>query len=248
MANDIRIPPAVSLAFERIAYKICELAKLDHDEWQMQVHELRTHLQERWKEGIELGLSTEKAEERALVLFGSPQAIAKSLRKPLFTRLLTYKRFRSERLLTFLAAFVFYSWLQVLDVHYRAYLNDDTVELSNVMLPFSWQFFTDGLGTFFIGLIAVLSVVVIQWQPANENKWSGLFVARYVLFIGIALAIIDLAVKPSYLTWQTFQIYESYLFYNGYCVLHILAMLLGWLGVACLSIELLARPGQLSAK
>jgi len=246
MANDIRIPPAVSLAFERVAYQVCVFAKLDYDDWYLHVHELRTHLQERWKEGIEIGLSTDKAEEHALAMFGNPRAIAKSLRKPWLVRLLNYKRFRSERLLTFLAAYVFFSWMQVLDVHYRHYLDSNSLDPDTIMLPFSLEFFTDGLGTFFVGILTVLSVGVIQWEPMFANaKWNQFFLIRHILMVVIVFSTFELAVKPCVLTLQTFQNYDSDLSYQGYCVLHLLGVVFGWLGVACLASELFGLPAKL---
>jgi hypothetical protein len=223
MAAEIRIPPAVQLTFERVAYRVCLLAKLDHDEWQFQVLELKAHLQSRWREGIEQGLSTDQAEERALQMFGELQTVAKSLRKPWLVRLLQYKNMRSERLLVFLSAYVFYAWMQVLDVHYRHYLNNEDVSLDQVMLPFNWGFFTEGMGTFFVGLLAVVSVLAV-------------------------FAIIQLGLKPAILTWNTFRLYEAYLFYQGYCVLHVLAALAGWFGIACLTAELFGWNKRASQK
>jgi hypothetical protein len=249
MANDIRIPPAVSLAFERVAYRICILAKLDYDEWHLQVRELKLHLQERWKEGIENGLNTERAEAHALAVFGNPADVAKSLRKPWLVRLLQYKNMRSERLLVFLSAYVFYAWMQVLDVHYRHYLNNEDVSLDQVMLPFSWGFFTEGMGTFFVGLLAVVSVLAVQWRPVFAKKhWKTLLQARYACFAPIVFAFIQLGLKPAILTWNTFRQYEAYLFYQGYCVLHVLAVLAGWFGIVCLTAELFGWNKRFSQK
>ncbi len=249
MANGIRIPPAVSLAFERVAYQVCILAKLDHDEWHLQISELKMHLQERWQEGIENGLSTGRAEAHALAIFGNPADVAKSLRKPWLVRLLQYKNMRSERLLVFLSADVFYAWMQVLDVHYRHYLNNEDVNLDQVMLPFSGGFFTEGMGTFFIGLLAVVSVLALQWRPVfAKSHWKTLSLARYVFLVPIAFALIQLGLKPAILAWDTFRLYESYLFYQGYCVLHVLAVLTGWFGIVCLMAELFGWNNRSSQK
>jgi len=248
MAVEARIPPAVQLTFERVAYRVCLLAKLDHDEWQFQVLELKAHLQSRWREGVDQGLSTDQAEERALRMFGDLQTVAKSLRKPWLVRLLRYKNMRSERLLVFLSAYVFYAWMQVLDVHYRHYMNNQDVNLDQVMLPFSWGFFTEGMGTFFVGMLAVVSVLAVQWRPVfAKSHWKTLSQIRYLAYVPIAFAIIQLGLKPALLTWDTFRLYEAYLFYQGYCVLHVLAVLAGWFGIACLTAELFGwnkRSGQ----
>jgi hypothetical protein len=246
MSDNLRIPPAVNLAFEQVANRICEQAKLDFDTWHLHNHELVTHLQARWRDGIDRGLGTEAAEERALALFGSSAQVAKSLRQPLITRLLRYKRLRTERLLIFLAAYLFFSWMQVLDVHYRGDMDGKAIDLDRIMLPFSYEFFTDGMGTFFVGLLAVVSISAIQWKPGfAKAQWNQVFVVRYVLALIIAFSLFELAVKPTLLTWQTFRHYEPYLEYQGYCVLHVLGMIFGLLGVACVATELLGKPSQL---
>ena len=155
---------------------------------------------------------------------------------------------RSERLLVFLSAYVFYAWMQVLDVHYRHYMNNQDVNLDQVMLPFSWGFFTEGMGTFFVGMLAVVSVLAVQWRPVfAKSHWKTLSQIRYLAYVPIAFAIIQLGMKPALLTWDTFRLYEAYLFYQGYCVLHVLAVLAGWFGIACLTAELFGwnkRSGQ----
>jgi len=82
MASDSRIPPGVTLAFEKAATQICNDAKLDYDEWPLRAYETVTHLQERWRDGILKGLSTDEAERQALNAFGKLSAVARSLRKP----------------------------------------------------------------------------------------------------------------------------------------------------------------------
>ncbi len=245
MTDLLRIPPAVNLSFERLANQICEQAKLDYDTWHLHSHELVTHLQARWREGIEKGLSTDAAEERALTLFGKPSDVAKALRKPWLTRLLNYKRFRTERLLVFLAAYVFYAWMQVLDVHYRHHMDGAQIDVDKIMLPFTPQFFTEGMGVFFVGIATVLAVVAIQWKPIYTNQKLNQFLQiRYALLALVAFSLFELSVKPCALTLETFQKYESYLFYQGYCVLHILGVIFGWLGVACLAVELFGKPSH----
>lgn len=244
MANDFRVPPAVSLTFEKAATDICNRAKLDYDEWPLQAHEFVTHLQERWKEGIEKGLTTEDAEARALALFGDPAATAKALRKPWLRRVLSYERYRPERHLLFLVAYVFHAWLTVLDVHYRTFYNHQNPDLNTILLPFQLRFFVDGLGMFFVGLTGVAAVMLIQWLPKTWNAWVySALCLKGVLWSVVIFAACILLTKPSYWAYETFRLYENYFFYQGFCVLHLLAIPLAWLGAACLISEACNYPG-----
>jgi hypothetical protein len=139
--------------------------------------------------------------------------------------------------------------MQVLDVHYRHYYDGNSVDLNQVMLPFSIEFFTEGLGTFFVGLVVVVSVGVIQWHPTFANQsWNKVFLARYALMLVIFFALFELVVKPTELTIETLRNYEGYSAYVGYCVLHILGVLCGWLGATCLASELFGEGGHFRRK
>ena len=120
-----RIPPAVNEAFVSLAAEVCDRARMDYDEWMVNSQELVFHLQERWREGVELGLNTDDAKSRAFKLFGSPSSVAKSLRKPWLMRLLYYKRFRSERFGFFILAFFLYTWLVIIDKHWVELISKD---------------------------------------------------------------------------------------------------------------------------
>ena len=261
MASDSRIPPGVTLAFEKAATQICNDAKLDYDEWPLRAYETVTHLRERWRDGILKGLSTDEAERQALNAFGKLSAVARSLRKPWPVRILVHQRYRPERFFLFLVAYVFFSWLSVLDVHYRAFLDGKAVDLSRLMLPFNndyypsfvhifssinLPFFVDGLGTFFVGLAALASVVAIQWQSNFKNPLlNQILLSRYLLSLVALFTIGMIAIRPVYLTWDTFKHYQDDLFYQGYCLLHIASIFLGWFGAACLISELLDFPGMI---
>src|ERR1039458_7218260 len=189
MASDLRVPPGVTQAFEEKATQICNDAKLDFDEWPLRAYEAVTHLQERWRKGIRMGLGTDEAERQALNSYGDPSVVARSWRKAWHKRMLFHQRYRPERFFLFFVAYVFFSWLAVLDVHYRAYLDGKDADLPRLMLPFDPafqatrklpsvaqfvhslqpRFFVDGLGTFFVGLAAMASVVAIQWQSNFKN-------------------------------------------------------------------------------
>jgi len=111
------------------------------------------------------------------------------------------------------------------------------------MLPFQWHFYVDGLGTYFVGLAAVVSVLLIQWQTNFKSGWvNQIFRARYLLAIVVAFALGMLALIPTYLTALTFKNYENYFFYQGYCGLHVVAIFIGWVGAACLISEFWGLP------
>ena len=105
-----RVPPAVSLNFERLVMEVCNRAKLDFDDWPLEARELLNHLETRWREGIERGLSTEAAEERAILLFGGADQVAKSLRRPWLKRVLFYRRYRAERYFWILGVTAIKAW------------------------------------------------------------------------------------------------------------------------------------------
>jgi hypothetical protein len=264
MASDLRVPPGVTQAFEEKATQICNDAKLDFDEWPLRAYEAVTHLQERWRKGIRIGLGTDEAERQALNSYGEPSVVARSWRKAWHKRMLFHQRYRPDRFFLFLVAYVFFSWLAVLDVHFRAYMDGKDVDLPQVMLPFNsrafdqnekypplaqivsslrLEFFVDGLGTFFVGLAALASVVTIQWRPNFKNPLlNQIFVSRYLLWVVALFAVGMLTIRPVYLAWDTFKHYEGYLFYQGYCLLHIGGIFLGWFGAACLISEFLDFP------
>ena len=240
MDSGERIPPAVSLAFERLASEVCERAALDYDEWPLKAHELATHLQEKWREGVGLNLSTDAAQQRAIEAFGPVKAVAKSLRRPWLLRILTYRRYQTERVVIFLAASFFIAWLTVLDVYYRQELDGKPVDLAEVMLPFSAANFLHGLGGFYIGFIAWGTARLIRWQPPTQRPaLAALCQARYLAGALLLFPIFHLAVRPTYLTIVTFRFFARDFLYIGFCGLHMLGVVVGLMGLACLGAELL---------
>ena len=109
MADELRVPPSVTMAFEGAATQICNDAKLDYDEWPLRAYETVTHLQERWRKCIQDGMGTDEAERQALRSFGDFSVVARSHRKPWHVRMLIHQRCRADRFFFFLAAYVFFS-------------------------------------------------------------------------------------------------------------------------------------------
>ena len=277
-AREQRIPGGVTLTFQRSVAQVCDEAKLDSDEWTLRFCEGVLHLQERWRDGIEGGLSTEEAQRQVLVSYGDPLAVGKSWRKPWYFRVLFQERYRTTRYLFFLFAYVLFSWLIVLDVHYRfamdAFDDSDRYQfrrqissyIYRLMLPFDPSrfdpndrypsvrqlissvnpgYFMNGMGTFLMGLLAMASTMVVRWKPNFKNsRLNHTFVLRYLLALIPLFTIIMLSVWPTYLTWVTFVHSELDVFDQSYCVIHVCAMILGWIGAACLVSELFDLPGM----
>ena len=267
MGDELRVPPSVTMAFEGAATQICNDAKLDYDEWPLRAYETVTHLQERWRKCIQDGMGTDEAERQALRSFGDLSVVARSHRKPWHVRMLIHQRCRADRFFFFLAAYVFFSWLAVLDVHFRGYLDGKPPDMAGIMLPFNPnaldgnerypsplkiiasiepRFFIEGLGTFFVGLAAVASVVAIHWRSNFKNRLlNQIFLSRYLLSVVAIFAVVMLSIWPAYLTWKTLKLHTPDLFYQGYCLLHISGIFLGWFGAACLISELFDFPGMM---
>lgn len=102
--NEQRIPPAVTFHFEKIIALVAEHARLDAAEWAIRSHELMGQLEHRWHEGVELGLSTDAAQQRALELFGDPEAVGRRFRKHWRFNLLFARNWRLVRIVIFLVA------------------------------------------------------------------------------------------------------------------------------------------------
>lgn len=97
-----RIPPAVSFRFEQIIAQAAEHAGLEPTEWAIRSHELMSQLEHRWREGIDMGLSTDAAEQRAIELFGDPAAVGRRYQKPMEVNLLYSRAWQVARILLFL--------------------------------------------------------------------------------------------------------------------------------------------------
>ena len=220
---------------------------MDYDEWLVNSQELAFHLQERWREGISLGLSTDAAQSRAIELFGDPIIVAKSLRKPWLERLLFYDRFRPERYGVFILAFFFYTWHTILDTHWRELIqNMDGVDVTpfKILLPFTNDFYTDGVGAMFVGFAASACVVSSKWQPHFNRHWlNRLMVVRHLALLMAGYAFFLLAVRFPYLAYTNLpELFHRYSDYSKilvpFAILHLLGIALGWFGSFCLLLEI----------
>ena len=172
MESEARVPPAVTVAFERLALSICEEAKLDFSEWASKTHELVGHLQELWREGVELGLNTDASEARALELFGTMENVGKALRPPWIRRYLFLERYRGQRYAMFMTAAVVSSYFGAV----RMILSSPgSYEVGSV------QFFYL-LGTSLNGACSLGALAAIQWAPRIRSRLlKCLFACRWIL-------------------------------------------------------------------
>ena len=219
--SDLRVPPAVTFRFERCVAAICHYAKLDDYEWPLKARELLSHLQARWREGVENGLSDEAAEQRALELFGPSKSVAKSLRQPWWRRLLFYQNHRQHRLLTFLAASLFGTLL----------LGMAHIFLAKEAVPDAAQM----IGSFTNSFIALGSLLAVKWRPTGPAWLRGVLLIRHGLWFFIGVGWLNVAGNP-------LVALGLYLRLNwGILALPVLlvAILFGWLGAACFGSEVL---------
>ncbi|MFA6546191.1 MAG: hypothetical protein WCS99_17360 [Limisphaerales bacterium] len=100
--DELHIPPAVTFHFEKIIALVAEHAQLEPTEWAIRSHELMGQLEHRWREGIDMGLSTDAAERRALELFGDPGAVGRRFKKRWEVNLLFSYGWRVARIVLFL--------------------------------------------------------------------------------------------------------------------------------------------------
>ncbi len=248
MPGNSRIPPAINEVFVQIASQVCDRSRMDYDEWLVNSQELVFHLQERWREGISLGLSTDAAQSRAMEMFGDPIIVAKSLRKPWLERLLFYDRFRPERYGFFILAFFFYTWHTILDTHWRDLVNNVDVTPFQILLPFNnTRFYSDGVGAMFVGFAASACVVLSKWQPHYKTRLlNQLMMARHVALLLAGYACFLLIVRFPYLAYTNLpELFHRYSYYSKilvpFSILHLVGIALGWFGSLCLFLEIWGR-------
>jgi hypothetical protein len=212
MPNDETVPPAFRLEFEQLANDVCDRARIDHNEWTLPTSELATHLQERWRDWRETGLSKEAARQRVLELFGSPSDVAKSLKRPWYLRVLVYERYRPHRYFLFLAAYMLLSWVVVLHTlaklgiaatedqilpedGIQSVLTASTAGVLFPILPVEWL--VHGMGMFFFGSAAAASVLAIRWRPViGSRNFQRVLLLRSALSLVALYAIVALATRP----------------------------------------------------
>ena len=225
-----RVPPAVTFAFERYVAEVCHRARLDDYEWPLKARELLTHLQNRWREGDAMGLSTTAAEQRALDLFGSPKSVARGMRRPWWKRLLLHHNCRLHRHLTFLSASTFVTLLLGFQ---HLILKDDLLGAAQIAGSFTNAFF------------AVGSVFLIKWQPREWPAWlRTVLLVRHVLWFFVATGLLNVVLSP-------FLVLVHFVRTDYFAVVLLLMLApisFGFLGAACLVAEILDLPGRRKAK
>ena len=103
----IRIPPGVRFDFEQEAAKICDGARVDHDDRPFLVHEWVLRLEHLWRAGIESGLANDDATKRAWLLFGEPAKIIMLLKNGVrgaIRRFFSFERYRLWRYIWIIAS------------------------------------------------------------------------------------------------------------------------------------------------
>jgi hypothetical protein len=209
---------------------ICHRAKLDDYEWPLKARELLSHLQARWRDGIENGLSTEAAENRAIELFGSPRIVSKGMRKHWLKRLLLNQNCRMYRYVIFLAASVV-----------GTYLVSAALWVIKTKEPdYPYQ-----LSTFTNGFLALGALFAIKWQPTAGPSWlRTLFLARHVFWFLVFSGLINVVLNPiiALALWFKVNSYAAGLFF---CAVPTFA---GLLGAVCFVSEILNLSGRRKAK
>ena len=185
--SELRVPPAVTFAFERFVADVCNQAQFDYDEWPLKAHEFLVHLQDRWRERVGVGLSTEAAMQQSFDLFGDSSNIGRSLREPYWKRVLFHRRCLPARYVAFLngAALTVISEM----IRFVPMMSQDT--------PFSSR---HGLYELIapmpvcIGAIAILPL--LRWRPRMHNPWLR------------SLAELKFLITPIYLLvlWYVFYV------------------------------------------
>ena len=251
MESNTRIPPAVHEVFVRVASQVCDRSRMDYEEWLVNSQELAFHLQERWREGVEQGLNDEAAARRALKLFGDPATVARSLRRPWLVRLLTFRRFRSERFYIFVVGYFLFTWNLMVDSNWEDLLRGSQVTPFQILLPFGAAFFNAGIGAMFVGLAAAAGVVVSQWKPMFKAGWlNQLLQVRHLALLVTGFALYEagihsvlLAVKTLPVLAERFSVFTA--IYYPYCCFHVIVILAGWFGSVCILSEVLGHNRNL---
>jgi len=181
--SELRVPPAVTFAFERYVAEVCQRARLDDYEWPLRARELLTHLQNRWREGESLGLSTTAAEQRALELFGAPKDVAKGLRRPWWKRLLLHQNCRLHRQLTFLAASL--GGTMLLGMAHVFLAKEASLDTAQIVGSFSNAF------------IALGALLAVKWQPVDCPAWlRQLLLIRHGLWFFVLAGLFNVIFNP----------------------------------------------------
>jgi hypothetical protein len=236
--SELRVPPAVTMKFENTAHYVCNKAKLDFDAWPLHIHEFVTHLQDRWREGIELGLDTDQAEERALQLFGNLNKVAQGVRKHWLKRLIYDDRCKVNRYFIVLLDSVLVStltfYLYLTRKHQPTFDSDEVMQL---------------YGAYFNGFIGMGSVAIIRWKPNIKYtilRW--IYAIRYVFIIFVLTCFINITLYAYLLFYFVFKRFDIEINYLTIFWPHLIAVLLGTLAAVCMISELFNLPARAKKK
>ena len=199
-------------------------AKLDHETDPLallhDVQETVNHLQERWMDGRENGLSPEEAEKRAIALFGDISLIAKSLKQPWYVRLLFYERCRPMRYFVVTWGMLFFSFLATMHPHVPplsmgfkveakgrqyAHVDQAAADIMEIVSPVQPRFLQNAIDAVFLGILALFSVMGLRGQLEEDEDYSmSAQVGRHVALALTTLAAVIYLMVPSYLTFTGF--------------------------------------------
>ena len=228
---ELRVPPATTRTFERLVTGICNRARLETEDWPLRAHELLNHLQDRWREGIEAGLTTEAAEERALQLFGKPGAVARRMKERWWKRLLLQRRFRLHRNLVYVSSAFIGQGLCALFVKF--YENNPQA---------SHEY---AVGSILFSLLPLACAWVVSWKPKITNvllRW--LFALRNVLWLSVVSGFLnELFISPILLR-RAYILKELPDLEIGWACFMVAAGIYGCVGGACLLSEALNLAGR----
>ena len=267
MDSQKTIPPGVTSDFEQFAYKVCNDARFDYDELPSRANEMVTVLQNMWRRAIDQGGTTAGAEERAITAFGDLSAAIKSLRAPWYRRLLLHDRYRPHRYVVFLAAYYLVFWVTTSAQQLRLLVDSSPFVAGNsaisdreivvgafhylytaFLLPIEVpQWFLGGIGSLFVGLAAVGSVLVVRWQPSVRlARFAQPLILRSAFSILALYAIGVLSVMPWSSTLDNLQFIRANpdidwpLFVM--CAATAVSVVVSWAGAICLISELIDFP------
>lgn len=246
-----RVPPAVSAHFGRLAYQVCNGARLDYKELPSRASEMVTSLEHRWRKGIDDGLTTEAAETKAIEWFGDLSIAIKRLQEPWYCRLFLYERSRWARLVVFVAAFMFYSWLTMIRLYIvptllipsnsPAFKEDAFANLEHMLIPLTAKFFTAGFGSPFlaIAIAALAALTRSSWLARHavlKHVWSVL-VAISAIYLFTMLPRSAIMVITERMIGRAFTLFLG---------LHIIALIVACFGVACVVFEVYGTSAPLT--
>ena len=223
--DDLRIPPAVTFAFEQIVSRVCDEAKVDYGERPFVARELNNHLQDLWRRGIEASMSTDDAQAAAIVSFGRLEDVARSLRQPFWRRLLFYERYQAARYIVFLVMGTIINYACAVNVM------DGQKTTENARMV--------ALGYTLNPAFATMSLLAIRWTPRNLIL-KILAVPRYLLFAVVLTGLFNVVVTPGMMCFGDLKAEGFYRFISDPigCVIFVLGILGGWIAAACFVSEL----------